>query len=312
MKRTPKKLSILLITVVLALFLVSSILPGCSGQAETVNNSTAQADSSEGGFKDTELVIQGSDTLLEVSQNWAEAFMNANPGINISVTGGGSGTGIAALINKTADLANASRSIKDKEIEAALNQGLDMQEFTVAWDGISVVINKNNPIVELSMEQISKIFAGEITNWNEAGGNDGEVVVTSRDSSSGTYSYFKERVVQMDGKIEENDYTSMALFLVSNSAIREEVAGNENAIGYIGLGYLDDSVKAVHVIGEKAIEGVAPSIENVQDGSYPISRPLYIYSSGSELTDLEQAFLDFAMGEEGQAIALEIGFVPIN
>jgi len=312
MKRTLKKSSMFLIIAVLALFLIGSVLPGCSGQTETANNGTAQTDSSEGRFIDTELVIQGSDTLLEVSQNWAEAFMNANPGINISVTGGGSGTGIAALINKTADLANASRSIKDKEIEAAEGQGLDVQEYTVAMDGISIIINKNNPVTELSIEQISKIFTGEITNWNEAGGDDGEIVVISRDSSSGTYSYFKERVVQMDGEMKENEYTQMALFLVSNSAIREEVAGNENAIAYIGLGYLDDSVKAVYVIGEEAIEGVAPSIENVQDGSYPISRPLYIYTSNSELTDLEQAFLDFAMGEEGQAIALKIGFVPIN
>ncbi|HAJ95582.1 MAG TPA: phosphate-binding protein [Actinobacteria bacterium] len=312
MKRISKKSLILLIAAALALLFISGVLPGCSGQADAANNGTAQTDSSEGGFKDTELVIQGSDTLLEVSQNWAEAFMDVNPGINISITGGGSGTGIAALINKTTDLANASRSIKDKEIEAAKSQGLDVQEYTVAWDGISVIINKNNPVTELSMEQISKIFTGEITNWNEAGGNDGEIVVASRDSSSGTYGYFKERVIQMDGEIEENDYTQMALFLASNSAIREEVTGNENAIGYIGLGYLDDSVKAVHVIGEEVTEGVAPSIENVQDGSYPISRPLYIYASDSDLTDLEQAFLDFVLGEEGQAIALKIGFVPLS
>ncbi|MCD4670433.1 MAG: phosphate ABC transporter substrate-binding protein [Actinomycetia bacterium] len=305
MKRTSKKLLIPLIAAALALLLISGVLSGCSGD-------TAQENSSESGFKDTELVIQGSDTLLEVSQNWAEAFMNTNPGINISITGGGSGTGIAALINKTADLANASRGIKDKEIEAAEGQGLDIQEFTVAWDGISVVVNKNNPVTELSIEQISKIFTGEITNWSEVNGNNADIVVTSRDSSSGTFGYFKERVVQINKTMEENDYTQMALFLASNAAIRNEVAGNENAIGYIGLGYLDDSVKAVRVIGEEAAEGVAPSIENVQDGSYPISRPLYVYAPDSDLTDLEQAFLDFAMGEEGQAIALEIGFVPLS
>ncbi len=305
MKRTSKKLLIPLIAAALALLLITGVLSGCSGD-------TAQENSSESGFKDTELVIQGSDTLLEVSQNWAEAFMNTNPGINISITGGGSGTGIAALINKTADLANASRGIKDKEIEAAEGQGLDIQEFTVAWDGISVVVNKNNPVTELSIEQISKIFTGEITNWSEVNGNNADIVVTSRDSSSGTFGYFKERVVQINKTMEENDYTQMALFLASNAAIRNEVAGNENAIGYIGLGYLDDSVKAVRVIGEEAAEGVAPSIENVQDGSYPISRPLYVYAPDSDLTDLEQAFLDFAMGEEGQAIALEIGFVPLS
>lgn len=309
MRRISKRSLILIAAAVLMLFLISGVFSGCSGQADALNNST---DGSESGFEDTELVIQGSDTLLEVSQNWAESFMDANPGINISVTGGGSGTGIAALINKTADLANASRGIKDKEIDAAKDQGLDIQEYTVAWDGISVIINNNNPVDELSIEQISKIFTGEIDNWNEVGGNDGEIVVVSRDSSSGTYVYFKERVVQMNGEIKENDYTQMALFLASNSAIREEVSENDNAIAYIGLGYLDDSVKAANVIGEEAKEGVAPSIENVQDGSYPISRPLYVYAANSELTDLEQAFLDFAIGEEGQAIALKIGFVPLS
>jgi phosphate transport system substrate-binding protein len=301
LKRTP----VLLMVALLALVLIGGVLSGCNG-------GTAAEGGEAGGLTDTELVIQGSDTLLELSQNWAEAFMNENPGINISVTGGGSGTGIAALLNGTVDLANASRGIKDKEMDSAEGLGLDVQEYTVAWDGISVVINNDNPVNELSIEQISKIYTGEITNWNQVGGNDAEIVVTSRDSSSGTFGYFKERVVQVGKTMEENDYTQQALFLASNSAIREEVTGNENAIGYIGLGYLDDSVKALAVIGEEATEGVIPSIENVQNGTYPISRPLYVYSSDAELTDLEQAFLDFAMGSDGQAIALDIGFVPLS
>ena len=304
MKRRLIRSWLFLTIVALILFLIGGTLASCT--------KTKQTEYQENQFEDTELVIQGSDTLLEVSQNWAEAFMNANPGANISVTGGGSGTGIAALINKTVDLANASRKIKDKEMDEAKNQGLVVQEFVVAWDGISVVVNKDNPILELSIEQISKIFTGEITNWNEVGGKDGEIVITSRDSSSGTYGYFKERVVQIDGTMEENDYSQTALFLASNSAIREEVSNNYNSIGYIGLGYLDDTVKALNVIGEETTKSVAPSIENVQNGSYPISRPLYIYAPGSKLTDLEQAFLDFALGEKGQAIALEIGFVPLN
>jgi phosphate transport system substrate-binding protein len=301
LKRTP----VLLMVTLLALVLIGGVMSGC--------NEGTDADMGEaGGFQDTELVIQGSDTLLEVSQNWAEAFMNENPGVNISVTGGGSGTGIAALINGTVDLANASRGIKDKEMDSAKDLGLDVQEHIVAWDGISVVINKDNPVNELSIEQISKIFTGEISNWSEVGGNDAEIVVTSRDSSSGTFGYFKERVVQINKTMEENDYTQQALFLASNSAIREEITGNENAIGYIGLGYLDDSVKPLAVIGEDAAEGVKPSIDNVQNGTYPISRPLYMYSGDADLTDLEQAFLDFAMGADGQEIALDIGFVPLS
>ena len=263
-------------------------------------------------FKDRELVIQGSDTLLEVSMYWVENYSKANPNVNVSVTGGGSGTGIAALINKTVDLATASRSIKDSEIMAANNQGIDIKEIVVAWDGISVIINKSNPVSELSIEQVSKIYTGEITNWNEVGGEDGEILVTSRDSSSGTFGYFKKRVVQLNGKVKENNYTREALYLASNVSIREEVSANENAIGYIGLGYLDESVKAVDIIGEDANESVKPSVENVQNGSYPISRELFIYISDLDLTDLGEAFLEYVTGDEGQAIAQEIGFVPLN
>jgi len=307
-KKLSKKIWMIVSLAVAIVLAASTVFAGCKPAEETEAEETAAGSS----FEDTELVIQGSDTLLEVSQNWAEAFMGKYPDVNISVTGGGSGTGIAALINGTVDLANSSRSIKDSEIEQAAEAGFDVQEHIVAWDGISVVINKDNPIDELSIEAISKIYTGEITNWSEVGGDDAEIVVTSRDSSSGTYGYFKERVVQMDETMEDNDYTQQALFLASNSAIREEVSGNENAIGYIGLGCLDDSVKAVSIIAEDATEGVLPSIENVQNKTYPISRPLFVYTADADYTDLEKAFLDFAKGAEGQAIALDIGFVPLG
>ena len=297
------KACILTIIVLIFIFSASGTLSGCKDGSSQNNEKI---------FEDRELVIQGSDTLLEVSMYWVENFSKANPSVNISVTGGGSGTGIAALINKTVELATASRSIKEAEIETAKNQGIDIKEFVVAWDGISVVINNSNPVTELSIEQISKIFTGEITNWNEVGGEDGEILVTSRDSSSGTFGYFKKRVVQLNGMVKENNYTQEALYLASNVSIREEVSINENAIGYIGLGYLDNSVKAVDIIGENATKSVKPSIENVQNGSYPISRQLFIYVSDADLTDLGEAFLEYVTGEEGQAIAQEIGFVPLN
>jgi len=293
----------LTIIILIFIFSVSGTLSGCKPGS---SQNTGEI------FEDRELAIQGSDTLLEVSMYWVENFSKANPSVNISVTGGGSGTGIAALINKTVELATASRSIKDSEIETAKNQGIDIKEFVVAWDGISVVINNSNPVTELSIEQVSKIFTGEIANWSEVGGEDGEILITSRDSSSGTFGYFKKRVVQLNGTVKENNFSQEALYLVSNVSIREEVSINENAIGYIGLGYLDDSVKAVDIIGEDAIESVKPSIENVQNGSYPISRRLFIYVSDSDLTDLGEAFLEYVTGEEGQAIAREIGFVPLN
>ncbi|MCJ7471250.1 MAG: PstS family phosphate ABC transporter substrate-binding protein [Actinobacteria bacterium] len=298
-----KRSWMLTIIVLIFIFSASVILPGCK---------TGTSQNTGEKFKDRELAIQGSDTLLEVSMYWVENYSKDNPSVNISVTGGGSGTGIAALINKTVDLATASRSIKDSEIETAKNQGIDVKEFIVAWDGISVIINSNNPVTELSIEQISKIYTGEITNWGEVGGEDGEILVTSRDSSSGTFGYFKSRVVQLNGTVKENNYTQEALYLASNVSIREEVSVNENAIGYIGLGYLDDSVKAVDIIGEDASKSVKPSIENVQNGSYPISRQLFIYVSETDLTDLGEAFLEYVIGEEGQAVAREIGFVPLN
>ena len=288
---------------IIFIFSVSGTLSGCRRGAP---QNTGEY------FEDRELVIQGSDTLLEVSMYWVENYSKANPNVNVSVTGGGSGTGIAALINKTVDLATASRSIKDSEIMAANNQGIDIKEIVVAWDGISVIINKSNPVSELSIEQVSKIYTGEITNWNEVGGEDGEILVTSRDSSSGTFGYFKKRVVQLNGKVKENNYTQEALYLASNVSIREEVSANENAIGYIGLGYLDESVKAVDIIGEDANESVKPSVENVQNGSYPISRELFIYISDLDITDLGEDFLEYVTGKEGQAIAQEIGFVPLN
>lgn len=300
---TSKRIWTLTIIILIFIFSASGTLSGCKhGSLQNTGEI----------FEDRELVIQGSDTLLEVSMYWVENFSKANSSVNISVTGGGSGTGIAALINKTVDLATASRSIKESEIEIAKNQGIDIKEFVVAWDGISVVINNSNPVTELSIEQISKIFTGEIANWSEVGGEDGEILITSRDSSSGTFGYFKKRVVQLNGTVKENNFSQEALYLVSNVSIREEVSINENAIGYIGLGYLDDSVKALAIIGEDASESVKTSIVNVQNGSYPISRRLFIYVSDSDLTDLGEAFLEYVTGEEGQAIAREIGFVPLN
>ncbi len=303
MSQTSKRAWVLTVIILIFIFSASIISSGCDrGSLQNPGEI----------FEDKELVIQGSDTLLEVSMYWVENFSKDNPSVNVSVTGGGSGTGIAALLNKTVDLATASRSIKDSEINTAKDKGIIIKEFIVAWDGISVVINNGNPVTELSIEQVSKIYTGEITNWDEVGGEDGEILVTSRDSSSGTFGYFKKRVVQLDGTVKENNYTPEALYLASNVSIREEVSINKNAIGYIGLGYLDDSVKAVNIMGEDATEGVKSSIENVRNGSYPISRQLFIYISEKDLTDLGEAFLEYVTGEEGQEIARGIGFVPID
>ena len=217
----------------------------------------------------------------------------------IQVTSGGSGTGIAALINGTVDFANASRGMKDEEKTELEGKGGSAVEHQVAIDGIAVIVNPANGVEALTMDQLGQIYRGEITNWKDVGGADMEIVLLSRDSSSGTYEYFKEEVVG-----EDAEYAASAKLLPSTQGIVDETAANEAGIGYIGLGYLADTVKVV------AIDGVKASIETAADGSYPISRYLYMYSNG-EPNELMQAYLDWILGEEGQQLVVDEGFVPL-
>jgi phosphate transport system substrate-binding protein len=267
-------------------------LAGCSASGDPVG-------SGDGTELEGAINVQGSDTLLNIATAWSDAFMDANPGVDISVQGGGSGTGIASLINGTVDFANASRAIKDEEITDAQAKGIDPVEHAVAIDGIAVVVNPGNGVDELTMDDLGRIFRGEITNWKDVGGTDAEIVLLSRDSSSGPYEYFKEEVVG-----EDAEYAASAKLLPSNQAIADEVGANEAGIGYIGLGYLTDDVKVV------AIDGVKASIESAADGSYPISRFLYMYSNG-EPTGIMAAYLEWILGAEGQQLVADEGFVPL-
>ena len=315
-----KKIGLAAGMIAIGVFFASMGMFGCT-QDQTVQTGPEdkQADmSAEAGqkFQTTDVFILGSDTCLEVSQLLVEEFLSlhADQNLNLPVSGGGSGTGIAGLLDGTVDLANSSRPIKEEEIDSGKASGLDIQEITFALDGIAVIINKENPVDDLTIEQISKIFTGEIINWSELGGNDAQIVITSRDSSSGTHVFFKEEVVQLGGSVKENDYSELALFLASTSAIREEVATNTEAIGYIGLGYLDESVKSVAVKVDEGSESAMPSVENVINQSYPVSRGLFIYTPGpiNQLSDLAQAYLEFVLSDAGQEIVAEVGFVPIR
>lgn len=278
----------------LAVVLVGGTLAlvGCSAGEGT-------AGSGDGTGLEGTVNVQGSDTLLNIATAWSDAFMDANPGVDISVQGGGSGTGIASLINGTVDFANASRGIKDEEVASAEARGIDPVEHAVAIDGIAVVVNPTNGVDGLTMDELGRIFRGEITNWKDVGGKDAQIVLLSRDSSSGTYEYFKEEVVG-----EDAEYAASAKLLPSNQAIADEVTANEAGIGYIGLGYLTDDVKVV------AIDGVKASIESAADGSYPISRFLYMYSNG-EPTGVMAAYLEWILGTEGQRLVADEGFVPL-
>ncbi len=253
----------------------------------------------------------GSTTVLPLAEKWHEAFGAKNQGADIMVSGGGSGAGIKALIDGTADIADASREIKDKEIAQAKEKGIEPVEHLVAYDGIAVVVHPSNPINELSVKQLSDIFTGTKRSWSDFGGNSGEIQIISRDSASGTYESFKELVVTMDGKNKDLDYAPEAIKQGSNQGILTIVGQTKGAIGYIGLGYVDDSVKMIGVIPIDGDKAVAANAETVKSGAYPVSRALYCYTNG-EPTGMLKEYLDFIKGPEGQAIVGENGFVPIT
>lgn len=254
---------------------------------------------------------KGSDTIVNLALAWAETYMDAHPDVRISVTGGGSGTGIAALINGTVDIANASRAMKSKEVESAKANGVEPVEFTIARDAIAVVVNPHNPVDRLTIDQISDIYTGKITNWKEVGGEDRPIVLTSRESNSGTYVYFLEHVVRKGDKESDLLFSPEALLLPSSEGISLETSRNPNAIGYDGLGYVTPEQKTLRIARTAAGPFVAPSIETVNSGDYPVARPLYVYTDGQPTGEIK-AYLDWILGDEGQAIVRELGFVPLN
>ncbi len=283
----------------LMLILVVSV-PGCSRSSP---NETPVPEVSR------TIENKGSDTLVNLALAWAERYVEVHPDVRISVTGGGSGTGIAALINGTVDIANASRDMKEEEVEAAEANGITPVEFVVAKDAIAVVVHPTNPVDRLTFQQISDIYTGKITNWQEVGGVDRPIVLLSRESNSGTHVYFLENVVRM-GRKSDLFFSPNTLLMPSSEGISSEVTQNPNAIGYDGLGYVTEDQKTVAVAVDADGPYVLPSVETVNDGSYPIARPLYMYTAG-EPTGLIQAYLEWIRGD-GQDVVPKIGFVPLQ
>jgi phosphate transport system substrate-binding protein len=253
---------------------------------------------------------KGSDTLVNLALAWAETYMGRHPAVRISVTGGGSGTGIAAMINGTVDLANASRAMKQEEISAAQANGITPVEFTVARDAIAVVVHPSNPVERLTLQQISYIYTGKITNWSQVGGEHRPIVLLSRESNSGTYVYFLENVIRLGEKESDLLLSPDTLLMPSSEGISAEVRQNPNAIGYDGLGYVTPDQKVVAVARDVGGPFVLPAVETVDDGSYPVSRPLYMYTAG-EPTGAVKDYLDWILGE-GQALVSQLGFVPLQ
>lgn len=256
--------------------------------------------------------VKGSDTMVNLGQAWAEAYMAKHPEASISVTGGGSGVGIAALINGDVDIAQASREMKPEEKEEARKRGRDPKEFVVARDGLSVIVNPKNPLDKLTIEQLSGIYTGKIRNWKQLGGKDAPIVVLSRDRSSGTHVFFLEHVVRMGNPKGPEEYHKTVLMQVSSQSIGDEVSKNENAIGYVGMGYVEKGRhKAIAVAKDANSPFVQPSAENVLNGTYPIARPLYMYTPG-EPEGTVKDFIDFVLSDEGQRIVAKQEFVPVR
>lgn len=245
------------------------------------------------------IVIKGSTTVLPIAQATLEAYMKANPGVNISLSGGGSGDGIKALIDKSTDIANASREIKDKEVALAKSKGLNPVATVVAIDAIVPIVHPKNRIKNLTIDQLSQIYQGKITNWKEVGGDDLQIVVISRDSSSGTFEAWGEMV------LHKAKVTPKAQMQASNGAIVQAISKNRYAIGYIGLGYLNKSVKPLTVNGTQATAKTAISKE------YPVSRPLYMYTNGQPEGEVAK-FIKFVLSPAGQKLVAETGYVPLT
>jgi phosphate transport system substrate-binding protein len=256
-----------------------------------------------------EIENKGSDTLVNLALAWAEEYTALRPDVRISVTGGGSGTGIAAMINGTVDIANASRAMKDVEVEAAEENGITPVEFVVARDAIAVVVNLSNPVDQLTIQQISDIYVGKITNWSQVGGSDRPIVLLSRESNSGTYVYFLENVVRQ-GQESDLLFSPDTLLMPSSEGISAEVRQNPNVIGYDGLGYVTEDQKVIAVAQDAGAPYELPSIDTVNDGSYPISRPLYMYTAGEPEREIK-TYLEWILGD-GQALVSVLGFVPLE
>ena len=252
------------------------------------------------------ITVKGSDTMVNLCTAWAEAFMKKTPGAQVAVTGGGSGTGISAMINGTTDICSASRKVRDAEIDKAKAKGVDFKEFVVARDGICMIVNKENPVAALNLAQLRKIFNGTYKNWSEVGGPDGKIIVLSRETSSGTYVYVQEEVLQKD------NYSQEARLMTSNAAIAQAVNQDKGAIGYVGVAYAKGAdVKIVPVKKVEMSQPVMPTDETVKDGTYPISRPLHLYTNGEPKENIK-AFIDFCFSDEGQKIVQDIGFVTLK
>lgn len=295
-----KFFSYLLITVLT----VSVLFIGCKKKTDEVEK--------------TVITVKGSDTMVNLSQKWAEEYMKLHPEVTIQVTGGGSGTGIASLLNKTTELANASRELKPSEIEDAKAKGITPVTYNVALDGISIIVNPQNKINALTLKQLSDIFAGNITNWKQLGGADMPITLYGRENSSGTYEFFKDHVLGKDANGRQVDYSPSTQVLQGTAALGEAVARDVKGIGYGGVGYFAErnDVKILHVKKDENSPAYSPvdnkkvNYELIWSGDYPISRYLYCITNGEANGKLKE-FVDYITSPQGQEIVKTMEYIPL-
>ena len=249
--------------------------------------------------------IKGSDTVLPLSQKEAESYKKANPSSAVSVTGGGSGVGISALLAGTTDIAQSSRKIKFDEKQKLQEGGKTAKERIIAYDALAIVVHPANKVTNLTREQLENIFTGKIKNWKELGGEDLKIVPYSRETSSGTYEFFKESV------LKNKNYMNGIMSMPATGTIVQSVSQTKGAIGYVGLAYLNEAVKAIHISYDGGKTYTEPSVVNAKSGTYPVVRPLYYYYEAKSEAKVKP-FIDYVLSAEGQKVVAEIGFITIN
>lgn len=271
----------------------------------------------EAEVQKTVITVKGSDTMVNLAQKWAEEYMKLHPEVSIQVTGGGSGTGVAALLNKTTEIANSSRELKASELEEAKTKGVTPVVHQVALDGIAVIVHPESKIDNLTIKQVSDIFSGKITNWKQLGGADMPITLYGRENSSGTYEFFKDHVLgKVDGK--QVDYAPSTQVLQGTAALGEAVARDKKGIGYGGVGYFAErnDVKILHIKKDDKSPAISPvdnhkvNYEVIWNGEYSISRYLYCFTNG-EASGKVKDYMDFITSAQGQEVVKTMEYIPL-
>lgn len=258
------------------------------------------------GKPKTTVTIKGSDTMVLLGQRWAELYMHSKPGVTVQVTGGGSGTGIAALIDGSTNICQASRPMKDKEkADAKKKQNKDPKEIPVAMDGLSIYVHPSNRLDSITMDQLEGIYTGKITNWKDLGGDDATIVVYGRENNSGTYVFFKEHI------LNNKDFAPGVQTLSGTGTIVNTVSTDPKSIGYGGIAYGTGVIKSLKVRKTAEADAIMPSLETVQNGTYPLARELYFYTLG-EPTGAVKEFIDWVLSDEGQKVCDQVGYYPLR